>query len=414
MDWVKRNLTFVIGAALAAGLLGFSGWYLMNNSKRNAEAREALEKEYNDLQNLHRLDPHPGKGNVDNIKRAREQTEELRKFMAKVAEKFAPVPPIPRAEKVTGEQLSAALRRTVDALTRQADNSSVELPPKYSFSFEAQKPLVRFDPNSLNRVAVQLGEVKAICDILMAARVNSLENIRRERVSQDDLRGPQTDYLTDVSVTNDLAVISTYEVSFKSFSTELADVVTGFANTPYGMVIKSINVEPASASTRMGTDALSPYGTPYGSGYGAGYGKGGIAGEQEAIYMPTTPAYPPATPAGQYPTPQRQYGGEGDYGGAYGGGGGSRIRYPTFNRPQFSGAGGEYGGITPPAYTPPPGYGQQGNPYGGAYPTTPYGYPGTARAATTSSGLVTLIDEEPLSVVMVIKVIKLLPAAPQE
>lgn len=414
MDWVKRNLTFVIGAAVAAGLLGFSGWYLLKNTARNAEAREALEREYTELQRLHRLDPHPGKGNVDNIKLAREQTEELKKFMAQVAAKFASVPAIPPTEKVTSEQLSAALRRTVDQLTRQAANSSVELPPKYNFSFEAQKPLVRFDPNSLNRVATQLGEVKAICDILMAARVNSLENIRRERVSQDDLRGPQTDYLTDASVTNDLAVISTYEVSFKSFSTELADVVSGFANTPYGMVLKAINVEPASASTRTGVD---PYGAPYGSAYPSPYGRGAFPGEgEEAVYAPpavpaytpTTPAYTPPPPT-RYPTPQARYGGEGDFGGAYGGGAGGGIRYPTFNRPTFNTPGGEYGGMTAPGYTQP------GNPYGAAYPTTPYGYAAAApRGAAASSGLVTLIDEEPLSIVMVIKVIKLLPAEPQE
>jgi hypothetical protein len=288
----------------------------------------------------------------------------------------------------------------VDQLTRQAANSSVQLPPKYSFSFEAQKPLVRFDPNSLNRVATQLGEVKAICDILMAARVNSLENIRRERVSQDDLRGPQTDYLTDASVTNDLAVISTYEVTFKSFSTELADVVAGFANTPFGMVVKSINIEPASASTRMGVDA---YGAPYPSPYGKG------AGEVESIYTP--PAYAPAapvyTPPARYAPPQTRYAGEGGMGGAYGGAAGG-IRYPTFNRPQIGNTGG--GAEYAPAGAMQ-GYGQPGNPYGATYPA--YGA-ATARSAASASGLVTLIDEEPLSIVMVLKVIKLLPAAPQE
>jgi hypothetical protein len=402
MDWVKRNLTFVIGSAVALGLLIFSGWYLMSNSAKNDQVREELEAEYNELKRLHGLDPHPGKGDVNNIARAREQTRELDKFMAQVAGRFAPIPAIPPNQEVTGEQFSAALRRTLDTLTRRADNSSVKLPAKYSFSFEAQKPLVRFDPGSLNRVAVQLGEVKAIADILIAARVNSLLGIRRERVSPDDMRGPQTDYHSTASVTNDLAVISTYEVSFESFSTELAQVVSGFANSPYAMVVKAINVEPASAVARM---TLDPY--------------GGVYGEQ-SFYTPETPIYAQPTPTyappvNRYAQPglgRTPYGGEGDFGGPPGGGG-TAIRYPTFNRPQFGTPGGEYGGGAQPEV-----YVQPANPYGttpygtSPYGTTPYGYPGTARPAT-AGGLVTLIDEEPLNILMVVKVIKLLPAEPE-
>ena len=75
-----------------------------------------------------------------------------------------------------------------------------------------------------------MAEVKAICAVLFQAKINSLDNIRRERVSEDDLKGPQTDYLPDKSVTNELAVLSPYEVSFRCFSPELAAVLAGFAS----------------------------------------------------------------------------------------------------------------------------------------------------------------------------------------
>ena len=75
---------------------------------------------------------------------------------------------------------------------------------------------------------MQLGEVKGICEVLFEAKVNSLDNLRRERVSADDSKGPQTDYLGEKSVTNELAVLTPYEVTFRCFSSELAAVLAGF------------------------------------------------------------------------------------------------------------------------------------------------------------------------------------------
>ena len=111
---------------------------------------------------------------------------------------------------------------------------------------------------------MQLAEVKAICAVLIQAKVNSLDNIRRERVSDDDLKGPQTDYLTEKSVTNELAVLSPYEVTFRCFSSELAAVLAGFAASPCGLLVKTINVESAPAAA-AGTDAFAPgvTATPY-------------------------------------------------------------------------------------------------------------------------------------------------------
>src|SRR5207253_2234242 len=93
----------------------------------------------------------------------------------------------------------------------------------------------------------QLGEIKAICEVLCQAKINSLDNIRRERVSTDDATGPQSEYLAERSTTNALAVISPYELTFRCFSPELASVLAGFASSPLGLLVKSINVEAAPA-----------------------------------------------------------------------------------------------------------------------------------------------------------------------
>jgi hypothetical protein len=122
------------------------------------------------------------------------------------------------------------------------------LPPdNYNFSFTSQKSKISFAAGSLNRLSIQLGEVKAIAGILFDSKINALDNLRRERVSQDDSFGLQTDYLSEKTETNALAVMTPYEITFRTFSPELAGVLAGLASSPNGFLIKTINVELAPA-----------------------------------------------------------------------------------------------------------------------------------------------------------------------
>mgnify|MGYP000911724820 CR=1 FL=1 len=246
MDWIKRNLILVIGGLVALGLIVVATLYTLGAMRNNATARENLESAYNEYRRLNTLNPHPGYGKVDNIKVAREQERELRAFLGQVTERFTPIAPIPA--NPTPQEYADALRRTIDQLQRDATNQSVVLPPRYNYSFEAQRQRVTFAEGSLPRLAVQLGEVKVIADILNAARINSLESIRRERVSVDDQAGSPGDYLTGTTVTNDLALLTPYEVNFLAFSPELAAVLSGFANSPHALVVKVVNVQPAGVA----------------------------------------------------------------------------------------------------------------------------------------------------------------------
>ncbi len=99
--------------------------------------------------------------------------------------------------------------------------------------------------------------MKTISEVLFAARVNSLDGVQRIRVSNDDASGPQADYLNDQSLTNNLAVMTPYAVTFRSFTPEIAEVLAGFASSPHGFIIKGINVQPAGSAAGVAAPPLA-------------------------------------------------------------------------------------------------------------------------------------------------------------
>jgi hypothetical protein len=353
MDWIKRNLYFLIGSLVALVLMGLAGWYLYSKWQLNNEILVSLDEQYAKLKRLNENKPHPGSGKVDNIKAAKDQQQELRDYIRKARQYFQVCPPIPQPEsgKLTSQEFSSALSVTIDQMQRDAAKASVILPPKdskgntYSFSFAAQKESLAYAAGSLEPLSVQLGEVKAICAVLFAAKVNSLDNLRRERVSEDDTKGPQTDYLSEKSVTNELAVLSPYEVTFRCFSPELAAVLSGFASSPCdGLVVKTINVESAPAAAVT---------------------------EQSAPQMTYT------APAAYNPPPARQ------------------IEAPRSAEAAFAaryGLAGRTAPRPPPQAAPPPVYAQP-----------------VPAAPANKGGLPVVLDEKQLKVTLMLNVVKLIP-----
>jgi hypothetical protein len=243
-------LVFVIGAVIAAGLLATAGVYDYQNWQRNNAALDALNQTYATLQRLNSQNPSPGNDKIDNIKTAREQGEQLQKWIQQAGQYFQPIAPIPDStDGVTDARFASARDHTLSELQIEAGTASVILPPKYGFSFEAERTLVKFAPGSLDALARQLGEVKLICEILYTAKINSLDGIRRVRVSDDDTGGPQSDFIDQTAVTNGLAIFEPYEVTFRCFSQDLGAVLSSFASSPHGFIVKGINVQPAVGAT---------------------------------------------------------------------------------------------------------------------------------------------------------------------
>ena len=264
MGWIKRNLFFVIGGVVALAALGGSGFFIWQGWSANSEASDKLNEIYGKLQELAQSPLQPGNKQVDNTKLAKEQEQQIIEWMAQARKYFQPIAPIPPAATVSSSAYAEALRQTIDTLQKEADSSSVTLPPKYDFSFSAQRSRVVFAAGSLEPLAAQLGEVKTISEILFAARVNNLDSIQRVRVSEDDAAGLQSDYIEQRPLTNELAVITPYVITFRTHTPELARVISGFASSPNPFIVKSVLVQPAGAVGAPGATGGETAPNPYG------------------------------------------------------------------------------------------------------------------------------------------------------
>jgi len=366
MEWIKRNLLFVVGSVVALVLMGLAAYYLVSGSHKNDQALEQLNAEYALLERLNNQNPHPGDDKTDNIAAAKQQKKEVGAFIEKMSSVFEPINPIPDGTNVNNAMFAGSLRKTIDKLQSDAAKSGVQVPTNFYFSFTAVRDRIMFDRAGLPALAAQLGEVKAICDVLIDARVNALDAVRRERVSVHDYEAQQAaDYLMESSVTNEIAILAPYEVTFRCFSSELADTLAGFASSPHGLIVRAMNVEPAVMSGAAGM-GMDPYGNPY---------QTPMVYPGEGVGRPYTP---PVVDPG-VPGPAGRAGAYGEYE-----------------------AGARYG-------APPVAGGAAG--YGGYAPATPYGAGGYAMqgrgVVSARGGLPTMLDEKQIKVTMMVQVVKL-------
>lgn len=265
MGWIKRNLFLVVFAVVALGALGGAGFYIFRGFSNNTQQSQALNGIYSDLKTINDEPLQPG---TTNTEVAKAQEKQLRDWINQAATHFQPIPPIPAGE-VSSKTFATALGATIFELTQEAKDNGVALPPQppYCFSFQVQNGLLTIS-SGLAPLAQQLGEVKAITEVLFAARVNNLDGIQRVRVSDDDvIKGATADYTDKTPVTNGLAILTPYVVTFRSFSPELARVVAGFSSSTNPFIVKSISVQPAGMAV---TDATMDQGNGMPPGYGPG------------------------------------------------------------------------------------------------------------------------------------------------
>src|SRR5215469_112582 len=211
MSWAKRNLYFLISCIVAVVLLGAAGWYCYSEWQGNDQSWEALNQAYTQWKQL--VDK-PITANEENIHTARDQVKQIQALNGSLRQYLSPIAPIPNTGKLDDRALAPAIRDTIRQLRVNA-GANITLPPDYALSFSAQRDKTAYVPQSWGQLAQQLGEVKAICDILFSNRISSLDSIQRERTADDaTATAQQPDYVDFVSVTNGNTVMTPYQVAF--------------------------------------------------------------------------------------------------------------------------------------------------------------------------------------------------------
>ena len=255
MVWIKRNLVLVVSGLVGLSLIGFGTYLVMNGLSRNKQLSEDVEGTRSRANQLYDANPFPSQANID---KAKQETESLKAALARAHGFFKPVP----VEKMDVKRFMVWRDELLSGLRDAARRAGTELPAAsdYSFSFATQQKKTQFSPDTLPHVPEQMAEVKSICAMLFDARVNRIGNIRRARVCGDDKSSANgSDYTSGtlelVTDTTSHMVSSPYEITFYSFSVEVADVLNRIHRSPHGFLVKAIQVEPEDGKL---ADAAGP------------------------------------------------------------------------------------------------------------------------------------------------------------
>ena len=242
MVWIKRNLLLVVGGLIGLILIGFGSFLVMTGLARNKQLTEDVEATKSQANKLYDANPFPSQSN---IAAAKTEIKSLQDAIARAHKHFTPV----SVPKMDVKQFMVYRDESLSELQKEAKKAGTELPASdYAFSFATQRSRTQFSPDTLPRVAEQMGEVKALCTLLFEARVNKIGNVRRARGSRDDKdAGNSSDYtdarLEVVTDPSGQMIISPYELTFFSFSAEVADVLNRLERSPNGFLVKAVQVE---------------------------------------------------------------------------------------------------------------------------------------------------------------------------
>ncbi len=394
MEWIKKNMVFVVSCAVALVAIGAAGYYLSVQMAKYNAAGTDLASIDTAIGGLVTKNPHPGAGNVDNIKAAKDDIQRLEQFKKDLTGTFKSTP----LGGVTEQAFKAELAETLAYIQKEGKRAGLTTHSNFALSFTAQKVSFRFASNSLPALRVQLADLREVTRILVDARVNTIEAYRRVAVSADDAgqNALEEDYIKNLKITTNEftgAIMHPYEVVFRCFSEELGNVLEEISHSPYSIILKTVSVEPgtvrnikplfASAESVFGGSlpggppgARSPYGGGGPGGGGSPYGRGGPGG------------------AGGKDSP-------------YGGGGpGGTARGAARSDPRMSSVYGGAGGARP----------------GGPAAPVPNGPPGTGPGPgqlvpAQPAGPEVILSEEPLKVTLGLAVIRMpeaqaVPATP--
>jgi hypothetical protein len=239
MAWIKRNLYFVISMVAGLILTGYCGYLFATDLKKNG----AVNREYQaDVARLKLLQSKPLFPSEANIARAKDDRSRLEAFRDEVRTNFANFPPPPKEDE---KGFSTYLEDTIAGLKAKAADDAVVLPDNFAFAFTDQRFKLKYPAECIQPWMQQLTEIKALCDILFSAKINSLTNFRRAAVSSNDVFSTAADFHAARILTTPMATITPYKIEFRGFTRELTGVLNALAKSSNCYIINNIIVKPA-------------------------------------------------------------------------------------------------------------------------------------------------------------------------
>ena len=248
MQWIKKNLLFVISCAVAVALIGVAGWFALSNQQQEEAVKEELNQLVQEWQRLNSSAQYPSAENIEAIKADQKRLKELRGQVVKVFPRAGAYP------KMDDQAFAGYLGATIAELRAGANRAGVFLPDNYDFTFAAHRKSLKFPAGSIEQWLPQIDDIKAICNVAYQARVNVIDGIQRVPVSAMD---GGTDFITASIVSNQFGVFTPYQLSFRSFTSEVAAVLDGMMRSTNCMVVKSITVVPATTALPVSSSAAT-------------------------------------------------------------------------------------------------------------------------------------------------------------
>jgi hypothetical protein len=371
MPWIKKNLTLVLGGLVGLVLLGGSAFFLFAQSTRETTVNAELEEKRAEWNRLNSLNPYPDE---KNIKAVRDEAAKVEKLTGALRESIKS----PSVQPVTDTfSLKLLIETTISDLKKEAEAAGVNVPDRYAFTFQKLREMPQFESNGIPKLAEQVAQISLLCRVLFDAKVHSLDQLRRPAILRDE--GGSTDYLTKKAVTNrNLIVRAPYDLSFRSFSSELAGVLRGFASLQEVVAIKTINIEPTTLPAQ-------------------GPGQG-----QPTMFMPTQTSPIPGGPGGGMDAALRsRYGLGPSSRSAAESGGGAMGMDPALRSRYGLGPGGGSGEAAMRSR-----YGIGGGAAGAPPPSLSTPMMGGAPAPAAPTGPSVVLDEKPLRVIIQLDFIK--------
>ena len=302
MEWVKKNLFFVIPLAIAVILLGVAVYKYFGLRSEDNDITMLLEERAVRLREMYEKPIFPS---AENLRAIENDQQRLLNFINQCKKHFQPVPEL---NVPNVQALKTELDRSIYKFNESARKAGVTIPTNnFAYSFDELVRRIDFSPFSIKPIAIQLSEIDKILEILFNAKINTLEFIQRARVCPEDRAATASAgfYIADGPITNSLGIIYPYRITFRCFSSELAEVINGFAHSPYGFVIKAIDVDPGSAAPGQ----YAPGTMPPGMMPQPGFPPADLSTPSFPRQPPARPVFPGTVPGRRFPGTGRQPGG---------------------------------------------------------------------------------------------------------